>query len=99
MVTVRGYGKRTSLSEFAVKGRYGKGVRCLGGKPEQTGVIAAARVVLPDDQVNLISTGGMVLRTPIDNIPQMGRGSRGSKVMELEQDDEIHSVAVMSSGD
>jgi DNA gyrase subunit A len=98
IVTTEGYGKRTSLDEFVAKGRYGKGVRCLGGKPEQTGVISAARVVHPGDQVNLISKGGMVLRTSVDDIPQMGRGSRGSKVMELGQDDEVRSVAVMGNG-
>jgi DNA gyrase subunit A len=98
IVTVKGYGKRTSLGEFATKGRYGKGVRCLGGNPEQTGVIAAARVAHPGDQVNLMSKSGMVLRTSVDDVPQMGRGSRGSKVMELEQDDEVRSVAVIGNG-
>ncbi len=97
VVTTKGYCKRTSLSEFAVKGRYGKGVRCLGGEREQTGVISAARVVHSEDEVTLISTGGMVLRAAVDDIPQMGRAARGSKVMELKKGDEIRSVAVIGS--
>jgi DNA gyrase subunit A len=97
VVTTKGYGKRTALSEFAPKGRYGKGVRCLSGKPEQTGVISAARVVRSGDEITIISTGGMVLRASVDDIPQMGRAARGSKVMELKKGDEIRSVAVIGS--
>jgi DNA gyrase subunit A len=94
-VTIRGYGKRTPLSEFPVKGRYGKGVRCLGGKREQTGVIAAARVVCPDDEVTLISSGGQVLRVAVTDIPQTGRSSRGARMMDLRPGDEVASVAVV----
>ena len=96
-VTVRGYGKRTPLSEFPVKGRYGKGVRCLGGKREQTGIIAAARVVCPHDEVTLISAGGQVLRVAVTDIPQTGRATRGARMMDLKQGDEVASVAVMSN--
>jgi DNA gyrase subunit A len=99
VVTTKGYGKRTALSEFAAKGRYGKGVRCLGGRLEQTGVISSARVVCSDDEVTLISTSGLVLRTSADDISQMGRSARGSKVMELKKSDEIRSVAVISGGE
>ncbi len=95
IVTTKGYGKRTPLSEFPVKGRYGKGVRCLGGKRERTGVIAAARVVHPGDEVTLISAGGMVLRASAADIPQTGRATRGAKVMDLKRGDEVASVAVV----
>jgi len=97
VVTTKGYGKRTALDEFATKGRYGKGVRCLGGRQEQTGVVSAARVVHPGDEVTLISTGGMVLRASVDDIPQVGRGARGSKVMDLKKGDQIRSVAVIDN--
>ena len=95
-ITTKGYGKRTPLSEFPVKGRYGKGVRCLSGQRKQTGVIAAARVARPNDEVTLISSGGMVLRTHVADIPQMGRATRGAKVMGLKSGDEVASVAVVS---
>jgi DNA gyrase subunit A len=95
LVTAGGYGKRTALDEFATKGRYGKGVRCLGGRQEQTGVVSAARVVHPEDEVTLISSGGMVLRASVGDIPQMGRAARGSKVMDLKKGDRIRSVAVI----
>ncbi|MBN1811721.1 MAG: DNA gyrase subunit A [Anaerolineae bacterium] len=95
VVTTKGYGKRTALSEFATKGRYGQGVRCLGGNQDQTGVVSAARVVCSGDEVTLISTGGMVLRASVDDIPHMGRATRGAKVMELEGEDGVQSVAVI----
>jgi len=95
-VTAKGYGKHTPLSRFAVKGRYGKGVRCVGGKREKTGIVAAARVVGPADEVTFISANGMVLRTQVSDIPQMGRAARGAKVIDLKPGDEVASVAVIS---
>jgi len=94
-ITTKGYGKRTPLSEFPLKGRYGRGVRCLSGKREHTGVIAAARVVRSGDEVTLISSRGIVLRTPVANIPQIGRATRGAKVMKLRKGDKATSVAVV----
>lgn len=57
---------------------------------------SAAGVVWASDEVTLISTGGMVLRTAVDDIPRMGRAMRGAKVMELKKGDEVTSVAVVS---
>ena len=99
IITTKGYGKRMPLSEFPVKGRYGQGVRCLGGKRERTGVIAAARVVRPDDEVTIISAEGIVLRTHVADVPQMGRATRGMRVMELKRGDEVTSVAVVEGND
>ncbi|MCP4538467.1 MAG: DNA gyrase subunit A [Chloroflexi bacterium] len=95
VVTAKGYGKRTTLDEFPVKGRNGKGVRCLGGQRSQTGIIAAARVIRPADEVTIISAKGMVLRAPASDVSQMGRATRGAKVMELKAGDEVSSVAVV----
>jgi DNA gyrase subunit A len=98
IITARGYGKRTPLSEFSVKGRYGKGVRCLGGDKAQTGIVIAARVVRPADEIAIISSQGTVLHTPVADIPQMGRATRGNKVMALKRGEEATSVAVQSLG-
>ena len=97
VITTKGFGKRTPFSRFSTKGRYGQGVRCVAGRPEQIGVIAAARVVYPQDEVMLISAGGMVLRTPVAGIPQAGRAARGARVMNLKEGDEVSSVAIVSN--
>jgi DNA gyrase/topoisomerase IV subunit A len=47
--------------------------------------------------VTLISAGGMVLRTPVAEIPQMGRATRGSRVMELKEGDQVTALAVLES--
>jgi DNA gyrase subunit A len=95
--TTKAYGKRTALDEFPLQGRNGKGVRCLGGSRKRTGVVAAARVVGPDDEVTLISTGGMVLRTPVAEIPQMKRPARGAALMDLKEGDEVTALAVVEN--
>jgi DNA gyrase subunit A len=71
-------------------------VRCLGGQRKQTGIVAAARAVRPDDKVTVISAGGMVLRAPVSDVSPMGRATRGAKVMELKAQDTVSSVAVVS---
>jgi DNA gyrase subunit A len=94
VVTARGYGKRTPLSEYPTKGRHGGGVVTLHRKHlEQTGSIVAARVVGLKDEVTLITADGMALRTPVESFPQQGRASRGKQVMDLRAGDIVASVA------
>ncbi|MDY7078186.1 MAG: DNA gyrase subunit A [Chloroflexota bacterium] len=95
IITTKGYGKRVSLDEFSVKGRYGQGVRCIGGDRGRTGAIAAARVVCLDDEVTIVSAGGMVLRASASDIPRKGRATVGARVMDLKAGDEVSSVAVV----
>ncbi|MGQ9816226.1 MAG: DNA gyrase C-terminal beta-propeller domain-containing protein, partial [Candidatus Roseilinea sp.] len=92
-VTEKGFGKRTPLEEYSVKGRGGGGLRTLGGTLEQTGLLVAARVVQPTDQVTLISANGVVLRQRVSDIPQSGRATRGSRLMNLREGDTVASVA------
>ena len=94
-VTTKGYGKRTPLSEFRVQGRYTKGVLCFRGRGDEAGKIATARVVHPGEQLTFITAGGIALRTHAHEISQMGRVTRGVKVMDLKEGDEIASVAVL----
>ncbi|NLE46134.1 MAG: DNA gyrase subunit A [Chloroflexi bacterium] len=97
VVTSNGYGKRTSLDEFSTKGRNGKGVRCIGGDQDTIGVVAAARVVRDSDEVTFISTGGMVMRMRVSDIPSLGRSARGSRIMQLKKGEELTSMAVSGS--
>ncbi len=97
VVSTQGYGKRTKLTEYITKGRNGKGVRCIGGDPATRGVVADARVVREDDEVLLMSADGMMLRTQVRAIPQMGRSARGAKMMELKEGDVLMSLAVLNA--
>ncbi len=96
LVTARGWGKRTLLSDYPAKSRYTGGVITLPDKYlEQTGVIAAARVVQPQDEVTLISAEGAALRLPVESFPLLGRATKGQKVkaLKLRQGDTVASVA------
>ena len=92
-VTERGYGKCTSLGEYPAKGRGGGGVRTLGGTLDVTGLLIAARVVQPSDQITVISAGGVALRQKVSDIPQSGRAARGSRLISLREGDSVASVA------
>ncbi len=98
VVTTRGYGKRTPLAEYAPRGRYGKGVRTISARGlKRVGLIADARVVDVNDEITLISAEGIVMRTRVKNIPQMGRATQGAKIMRLDEGDSVVSIARLST--
>ncbi|MFW5941978.1 MAG: DNA gyrase subunit A [bacterium] len=97
LITERGFGKRTPLAEFRRQSRYGKGVRAMTLN-NRTGPIVGARVVTGDDEVTCISASGIILRTPVRNVSQQGRYSRGVTVMDLREGDTVASVAVIREG-
>jgi DNA gyrase subunit A len=92
IATVKGYGRRTALDEFRVQSRGGKGVQAYK-VTKRTGPVTSARVVQPQDEITLISEGGLILRTPVSRIPQMGRYSQGVALMDLKEGDRVASVA------
>src|SRR5947209_13813022 len=87
VVTENGYGKRTRLADYPKKGRGGMGVKTVQ-LTEARGHLAGARVVKDGYQVMLISTGGTVIRMPVDGIRRAGRSTQGVIVMRLRGDDE-----------
>jgi len=99
VVTENGYGKRTRVSEYPRKGRGGMGVKTVQ-LTEARGSLAGARVVRDGYQVMLISTGGTVIRMPVDDIRRMGRSTQGVIVMRLREGEQVSSLApVVESGD
>jgi DNA gyrase subunit A len=99
VVTENGYGKRTRVAEYPKKGRGGLGVKTVQ-LTEARGHLAGARVVRQGYQVMLISTGGTVIRMPVDDIRQMGRSTQGVIVMRLRDGELVSSLApVVDSGD
>src|SRR6186997_2958237 len=94
VVTENGYGKRTPVSEYPVKGRGTKGV--LTAKlTEKKGGLAGALIVAEHQDLLFISQNGMVQRTSVGGISQMGRSTQGVKVMNIKDDDRVSAVALV----
>jgi len=99
VVTENGYGKRTRVSEYPRKGRGGMGVKTVQ-LTEARGNLVGARVVRDGYQVMLISTGGTVIRMPVEEIKRLGRSTQGVIVMRLREGEQVSSLApVVDSGD
>ena len=93
-VTSQGFGKRTPQAEFPTKGRGGKGM--IGHKvSDETGPVVGMAVVRGDEELVVISAGGKILRTEIQQIRQVGRSSKGVKVMSSEEG--IAAIAVVDT--
>ena len=100
IVTAHGYGKRTPLSDYPVKGRATGGVKTIDQKTlKQVGGIAAARVVQQADDLTIISSGGVILRTRVQDVKQAGRATRGVHIMNLEGSDSVASLARIAAAD
>jgi DNA gyrase subunit A len=98
VVTENGYGKRTAVSEYPVKGRGTKGV--LTAKlTEKKGGLAGALIVREHQDLLFISQNGMVQRTRAGGISQMGRPTQGVKVMNMKEDDVVSAVALVVESD
>jgi DNA gyrase subunit A len=92
VVTENGYGKRTRIDEYPIKGRGGLGVKTVQ-LTEAKGKLAGARVVRDGYQVMLISTGGTVIKMPVEDIRRMGRSTQGVIVMRLRGDERVSTLA------
>lgn len=100
IVTTKGYGKRTPLKQYAAKGRGTSGMLTIDVKALPTvGTIAAVRVVQDADEVTLISTGGVVLRTKVKDIKQAGRATRGVRLMNVASGDSVATLARIAAAD
>jgi DNA gyrase subunit A len=95
VVTENGYGKRTRVSDYPVKGRGGLGVKTIQ-LTDARGKLAGARVVRDGYQVMLISTGGTVIRIPVEDVKRLGRSTQGVIVMRLRGEEEkVSSLALV----
>ena len=92
VVTENGYGKRTRVAEYPVKGRGGMGVKTVQ-LTEAKGQLAGSRVVRDGYQVMLISDGGTVIRMAVDDIKRSGRSTQGVIVMRLREGEHVSSLA------
>lgn len=93
-VTEEGYGKRTAVSEYRIQQRGGKGIINMK-VTEKTGAVVGLKVVHPEQELMLITTGGIVIRTNVDEISVISRNTQGVKVIKTEEGDRVASLAVM----
>jgi DNA gyrase subunit A len=94
VVTENGYGKRTPLTEYPVKGRGAKGMLTVRLTAKKGG-LAGARVVREGQELLFISQNGMVQRTAVSGISRMGRPTQGVRVMNLKKGDRVSAVALV----
>jgi DNA gyrase subunit A len=98
VVTVNGYGKRTRVGDYPVKGRGTMGVK-TAQLTEGKGRLAGARIVRDGYQVMLISTGGTIIRMPVDGIKRSGRATQGVIVMRLREGEQVATLAPVVGSD
>ncbi len=92
VVTSEGFGKRVDPSLFSVKKRGGLGVRCVTVN-ERKGQVVGAMVVKQDEEILLISSGGVIIRLPVGDVSQQGRDATGVSVMSLGSGEQVAAVA------
>ncbi|MHB8220192.1 MAG: DNA gyrase subunit A [Acidimicrobiales bacterium] len=98
LVTDAGYGKRTKLERFNRQARGGQGVRGIRLTAKRGRVVAAFMVAL-DEEILLVSTGGVVIRTAAREIASQGRDATGVRVMNLDEGQSVAAVAAVSGSE
>jgi DNA gyrase subunit A len=94
-VTENGYGKRTPVSDYPLQGRGGQGVVSIQTN-ERNGKLVGAVRVIEDDEIMLISDGGILVRTAVKDISEMGRNTQGVRLIRLDEGEklvEVESIA------
>ena len=100
VATINGYGKRTLLHQFPLRGRGGMGVISIQTSA-RNGQVAGAILVDENDEVMLITTGGKLIRTQVRDISAVGRNTQGVRLIRLSGDEqltEVEPIAVMNGG-
>ena len=93
-VTEEGYGKRTPIADYRVQKRGGKGIINMK-VTEKTGAVIGLKVVHPDQELMLITTEGIVIRTNVNEISVISRNTQGVMLIKTESGDRVASLAVM----
>ena len=92
--TELGMGKRTAVSEYRKQTRGGKGVINIK-ITEKTGAVVGMRVINPQQEIMMITAAGIIIRIDVDGISQFGRNAQGVKLMTLNDDDKVVSLAAV----
>jgi len=91
VATENGYGKRTQLSEFRRSGRGTQGVKAIQVS-DRNGIVVAAKLVGDQDEIMLITTGGVLIRTRVSEIRELGRATQGVTLINLGDDEKLSGL-------
>ncbi len=94
VVSEKGLGKRSPLSEYPTHGRGGKGVKTLQ-VTSKTGALVAIKAVAEEDDLMITTSAGVTIRTRVRDISVLGRATQGVKIIRLDEGDEIADVAAV----
>ena len=93
VITERGYGKRTSVEDYPIHHRSGQGVFTITMTAKK-GLLAAMKIVEENDELMIITEEGVVVRTPVEGVSQLGRSTQGVHIMNVADKDKVTAVAV-----
>jgi DNA gyrase subunit A len=96
--TENGYGKRTAIGEYTLHGRGTKGMIAIQAS-ERNGKLVGAVLVDPTDQVMLISDNGVLIRTPVADIRELGRSTQGVTLINLDAGSRLSSIVKIADSD
>lgn len=97
VITEKGYGKRTPISDYPEHHRGGQGVFTIT-MTDKKGLLAAMKIVRSTDELMIISEEGIVVRTGCIGISQLGRSTQGVRVMNVAEKDKVTAVAISGDG-
>ena len=96
--TANGYGKRTPVTEYTRHGRGTKGMIAIQTS-ERNGALVGAALVEPRDEVMLISTAGVLIRTGVESIREMGRSTQGVTLINLDEGAALAGIEKVAESD
>lgn len=91
IVTAKGYGKRTPASDYRFQTRGGKGIKTIN-LTEKNGPVVSLKVVKPEEDLMIITTGGTLIRMSMDGISTMGRYAQGVRLINIRDEDAVSTV-------
>ena len=98
VVSENGYGKRSSLDDYRMTNRGGKGVKTIS-ITEKTGELVTIKNVIDNDDLMIINKSGIAIRMEVSSLRVMGRATQGVKLINLKESDSIAAVAKVVNDD
>ena len=98
VVSENGYGKRSSIEDYRITNRGGKGVKTIS-VTDKTGKLVAIKNVIDSDDLMIINKSGIAIRMAVDSLRVMGRATQGVRLIKVREDDSIAAVAKVMKDD